>query len=325
MAVAGSFRKGVFVFRLPPASALSTALPPTFTNSIGIEFTIVPKGKSWLGGSKEKLGDQEVKIPADFYLGKYEVTQEEWQKVMGKNPSHFSRTGKDMDAVKDINDADLKRFPVDAVSWDHCQIFVAELNKREKETGWVYRLPKEVEWEYACRGGPTADKADSAFDFYFAKPTNTLLPEQANFNKGLNRTCKVGSYEPNVLGLYDMHGNVWQWCDDTFKADNGTLQRVVRGGAWYGASGDCRAARRFSYAPSTRWNATGFRLARVPSGAPSPEAKTPSPAIAPFGGPVPLAGQAHCHAECMGNERHEHRGHQGDADQITVAGRLSGH
>src|SRR5439155_19773783 len=109
---------------------------------------------------------------------------------MGENASHFSRTGDGKDAVKDINDADLKRFPVDSVSWDQCQIFVAKLNSLEKETGWVYRLPKEVEWEYACRGGPMSDKLDSAFDFYFAQPTNTLLSEQANFglDKGLNRT-----------------------------------------------------------------------------------------------------------------------------------------
>jgi formylglycine-generating enzyme required for sulfatase activity len=87
---------------------------------------------------------------------------------------------------------------VEGVSWDDCQVFIERLNKREKESGWVYRLPTEKEWEYACRGGPV-DKQDSAFDFYFAKPTNTLLPEQANFSGVLRRTCKVGSYEPNLL------------------------------------------------------------------------------------------------------------------------------
>src|SRR5204862_8315498 len=100
------------------------ALPPTFKNGIGVEFVIVPKGKSWLGGGKDKLGDKEVEIPADFYLGKYEVTQEEWEKVMGENPSHFSRTGGGKDVVKDIPDADLKRFPIESVSWNRCQDFV---------------------------------------------------------------------------------------------------------------------------------------------------------------------------------------------------------
>lgn len=253
------------------------ALPPTFKNSIGMEFVIVPKGKAWLGGGKDQLGDQEVEFPADFYLGKYQVTQEEWEKVMGKNPSAFSRGGSGADAVKDIPDADLKRFPVENVSWDDCQLFVAKLNQREKETGWVYRLPKEAEWEYACRGGPMADKADSAFDFYFARPTNTLLPEQANFNSGLNRTSKGGSYEPNCLGLFDMHGNTFEWCDDTETAEDGASHRVTRGGNWTTHSGYCKAGKHFTALPSDRNVLHGLRLARVPSGAPSLEAKTPPP------------------------------------------------
>ena len=84
---------------------------------------IVPKGKSWLGGGKDKFGDKEVETPADFYLGKYEVTQEEWEKVMGENPSEISRTGNAKDRVKDIPDEELKRFPVEWVSWDDCQEF----------------------------------------------------------------------------------------------------------------------------------------------------------------------------------------------------------
>ena len=262
--------------------------PPTYKNTLGMEFVIVPKGKSWLGGGKDKLGDKEVEFPADFYLGKYEVTQEEWVKVMGENPSHFSRTGGGKDAVKDVPDADLKRFPVERVSWEQCQLFVAKLNKLEKETGWVYRLPKEAEWEYACRGGPMvlSDKLDSAYDFYFAKPTNTLLPEQANFTpaegRGLKRTSQVGSYEPNSLGLYDMHGNVWEWCDDTEKAADGASHGVWRGGGWNDDSWLCRAAYRYTFPPSYRHFHLGLRLARVPVGTPSPAAKSPPPAVAPF-------------------------------------------
>jgi formylglycine-generating enzyme required for sulfatase activity/serine/threonine protein kinase/Leucine-rich repeat (LRR) protein len=268
----------------PPNAVPSKPLPPTYTNSTGMEFVIVPKGKSWLGGGKDRLGDQEVEIPADFYLGKYEVTQEEWEKVMGENPSHFSRNGAGMDAVKDISDADLRRFPVASMSWDQCQLFVAKLNKLEKDKGWVYRLPKSAEWEYACRGGPmsVSDKLDSAFHFFFAKPTNILLPEQANYNSGteqnpigLNRTCKVGSYEPNGLGLFDMHGNVWEWCDDTVRKDDATSLGVYQGGSWLNSHLSCRAAARITNPRTDRGEFLGFRLARIPSGAPSPEATMP--------------------------------------------------
>src|SRR5262249_2589670 len=153
----------------------------------------------------------------------------EWQKVMGNNPSLYSRGGKGKDLVKDVPDSDLKRFPVEWVSWEHAQQFLAELNKRDRQESWIYRLPTEVEWEYACRGGPMADRREGGFDFYFEKPTDRLLPEHANWghDKRLNRTCKVGSYPPNRLGIYDMHGNVWELCDDARKAPDGAPQRVA--------------------------------------------------------------------------------------------------
>src|SRR5207248_2604442 len=119
-------------------------LPKTFTNSLGMEFILVPKGKSWLGGGGGKFGDKEVEIPQDFYLGKHEVTQEEWQKVTGVNPSHFSREGPGKNAVKDIPDADLKRFPVEMVSWNDAQLFLKLLNAQAQEAEWEYRLPKEA-------------------------------------------------------------------------------------------------------------------------------------------------------------------------------------
>ena len=239
-----------------------------FKNSIGMEFVKVPKGTAWLGGGGGKQGETKVVIEQDFYLGQYEVTQGEWEAVMGLNPSNFSRSGPGADAVKEVSDADLKRFPVEMVSWDDCQVFIERLNKKEKESGWVYRLPTANEWEYACRGGPV-DKLTSAFDFYFAKPTNTLLPDQANFNPGneraLKRTCKVGSYEQNLLGLYDMHGNATEWCDIAATGGGEALLGVNRGAAWFSPSGECRAACRYSLPRSDRHDSLGLRLARVPS------------------------------------------------------------
>jgi serine/threonine protein kinase len=241
-------------------------LANTFTNSLGMEFVLVPRGKSWLGGGSGKLGDKEVEISQDFYLGKYEVTQEEWQKVTDKNPSFFSRTGiyDGKDKVKDVSDADLKRFPVEFVRWDDTQSFLVQLNAREKKAGWVYRLPTEAEWEYACRGGAMKDKSESGFDFYFDKPTNQLLPEQANNGPKATRPCKVGSYQPNRLGLYDMHGNVWEWCNDARQDPKGAAFRPLRGGSW--GSG-CTATAAWGWPPahiSMDFVGIGFRVARVP-------------------------------------------------------------
>jgi formylglycine-generating enzyme required for sulfatase activity len=236
-------------------------LPPKFTNGLGMDFVLVPRGKSWLGGGGGKVGDREVEFKEDFYLGKYEVTQEEWEKVTGKTPSAF----KD---VSGVLKEDQKRFPVESVSWEDAQAFLERLNTTQKEPGWVYRLPKAAEWEYACRGGPCADRSESAYDFYFEEPTNQLLAGQANFmtapGKGLLRTCKVGSYKPNRLGLCDMHGNVWEWCDDAEKAGDGAAQRVLRGGCWYSASEPCRAANQIAAPPTYRFLNIGVRMARVP-------------------------------------------------------------
>jgi formylglycine-generating enzyme required for sulfatase activity len=217
-----------------------------------------------------------VEIKEDFELAAYAVTQEQWRAVMGSNPSYFSRQGISKDRVKDITDADLKRFPVEMVSWDDIQEFLKKLNEQQKGKGWHYRLPSEAEWEYACRNAATT-KEECSFDFYFDKPTNDLSSMQANIDgrrpagkaeKGpnLGRPTKVGSYPPNKLGLYDMHGNIWQWCtpDPNVK---GTY-RVLRGGGWnqFGA-GACTATNRSrgSKIPDPEPDA-GFRLARVPSG-----------------------------------------------------------
>jgi len=232
-------------------------LAPTFTNSLGMQLVLIGKGKFWMGGEGGKRGDKEVHIPNDFYLGVYEVTQEEWQKVMDKNPSCFR-------AVAGVAENDQKRFPVEYVSWDDTQRFLEKLNKREKTAGWEYRLPREAEWEYACRGGPLGNPSDCGYDFYGAKPTNELLPDQANFKDSMKgRTCKVGSYPPNRLGLYDMHGNVWEWCDDAIPAVDNAMHRTHRGGGSTTPAWECRAAHHGSQPPAHVYINLGLRLARV--------------------------------------------------------------
>ena len=266
----------------PVAKPKPLPLPPTFKNSIGMEFVIVPKGKSWLGGGGGKLGGTEVHFKDDFYLGVYEVTQEEWQQVTGKNPSSFSTTGFARDKARGLPEADLKRFPVETVSWEDTQEFINMLNQKTSETGWRYRLPTEAEWEYACRGGPMSDKNAAAFDYYFLKPSDTLLATQANFqhDDDLKRPCMVGQYAPNRLGLFDMHGNVWEWCDDGIPGgnpdDKTTAGRVLRGGSWSSSNKTpCRALERVVMAPTKVSSGNGLRVARVPSGASAPQVKTP--------------------------------------------------
>jgi formylglycine-generating enzyme required for sulfatase activity/WD40 repeat protein/serine/threonine protein kinase len=247
-----------------------------FINDVGMEFAMIPQGKSWLGGGFGVVGETEVEFKEDFYLGVYAVTQAEWEQVMGSNPSHFSRDGGGKDDVKDVSDADLKRFPVECVSWDDTQDFFKRLNEKAKETGWEYRLPTEQEWEYACRGGPLADRAASAFHFYFDEPSNDLLPEQANFGheKNLKRTRKVGSYAPNPLGLYDMHGNVLEWCNDEIRDPAGTLSRMTRGSSFNDSAG--RATSRNGFGPMIQYASIGLRVARVRVAASSKNSATTS-------------------------------------------------
>lgn len=137
------------------------------------------------------------------------------------------------------------------------------------DAGWTYRLPTSDEWEYACRGG-SSTRPNSSFHFYHDKPTNKLSPTEANIfegGKGLKRTAKVGSYKPNVLGLHDMHGNVWEWCDDQEKDPAGAILRVGRSGCWNDPSMRCTATTSFASPPS-RNHFVGLRVARVRAGKP---------------------------------------------------------
>jgi formylglycine-generating enzyme required for sulfatase activity len=258
-----------------------------FTNSIGMKFVPVRKGKFLMGSPADEKQRQDeehqhpVEISRDFYLGAHEVTQRQWKALMGNNPSFFCKEGGHKDRVQGLDTSD---FPVDNVSWEDAQKFIEKLNARDKRrSGWRYALPTDAQWEYACRGGPDS----TTKPFRFAKGQDSLSSDDANFNgapygnakqgKNLNRTAKVGSYKPNNLGLYDMHGNLWEWCQDWYSVDyvkksplrdppgpaKGT-ERMLRSACHFNGGWECRAARRHGQASTFKNEAVGFRVAFVP-------------------------------------------------------------
>jgi formylglycine-generating enzyme required for sulfatase activity len=240
------------------------------SDDILMTFVRLPKGTFYMGWDGEKKGVK-TEIKDDFEIAVHDVTQGQWQAVMGENPSYFSRFGGGRNEVKSTSDEELKLFPVESVSWDDSQVFLKKLNEKEAGRGYLYRLPSEAEWEYACRGGVTSEE-ECSYHFYLDKPANDLTSEQANFNgnfpfpfgkapKGpyLGRPTRVGAYPSNRLGLCDLHGNVCQWTDTA----QGSL-RVLRGGNWHISAELCRAAFRGWYIPANGSRDLGLRLARVP-------------------------------------------------------------
>jgi len=246
------------------------------TNSIGMELVLIPAGEFEMGSNEreDEKPVHRVRISQPFYLGVYEVTQSQYERVMGRNPSWFSRTGGGKEQVSGL---DTSESPVEQVSWNDAQEFCRKLSSRSGESGRRYRLPTEAEWEYACRAG-TKTK------FHFG---DVLNGDKANVDgtnpegtttKGpfLKRTTSVGRYVANGFGLYDMHGNVWEWCEDWYDknyyaksppedpkgADPGS-SRVIRGGGWYYSAVHCRAAFRYAGTPSNRDGNLGFRVVRV--------------------------------------------------------------
>lgn len=230
-----------------------------------IELVKIPSGSFWMGSpdSEEDRGKDEspqhrVTIGYEFYMGKYEVTQAQWQAVMGNNPSYFKN---------------CPQCPVEQVSWNDAQEFMKKLNALND--GFTYRLPSEAEWEYACRAGTT-----TAFAF-----GDSLSSSQANFNgnypyggapKGeyKAKTTPVGSYQANGFGLYDMHGNVWEWVEDIYQNNYNGLAtdssanvsrgdssaRVLRGGCWINGGRDLRSAVRIRLSAGNRSYVSGFRV-----------------------------------------------------------------
>jgi formylglycine-generating enzyme required for sulfatase activity len=246
-----------------PAKAAEAAPERVRTNSIGMRFVYIKPGTFMMGSTEnepEREGDEtlhQVTLTRGYYLQTTEVTQGQWKRVMGDNPSEFKNCGDDC--------------PVDSVSWTKAQAFIKKLNKMEG--GARYRLPTEAEWEYACRAG-----SKEAFSF-----GPCLGTDQANYNgdypldgcsKGRYRkkTTKVASFPANAWGLYDMHGNVCEWCSDRYGdypsdavtdplgASTGS-SRVLRGGSWSDYARGCRSVLRRGFDPGDQGNFYGFRVA----------------------------------------------------------------
>ena len=220
---------------------------------VKLEMVLVPAGKFKMGSPATGKGrgnietQHEVTITKPYYLGKYEVTQEQWGEVIGFNPS------------KTMGD----KLPVTDVSWEDCQAFIKKLNAK---TSGGYRLPTEAEWEFACRAGTT-----TAYSF-----GDSLTKSDANYyDLRIGRPIAVGSFKPNAFGLYDMHGNVWEWCEDRFadfpagaatdpKGPATGISRVLRGGSFINDGSFARSSGRNVSMPSSSYGYFGFRLARTP-------------------------------------------------------------
>ena len=285
----------------------SIMLAHSTSKSTGLETAIIDAGDFQMGSPLKEPGRRvdeiphRVRINQPFLLGKHEVTQRQFQQVMAFAPSHFMNTA---DGKAKVLQLDTSDFPVERVTWFDAVAFCNRLSKKDGyapyykmanvqhdgnsitqavltiEGGNGYRLPTEAEWEYACR-------ASTIQRFHFGSISNN---KKANFiargpsfygtrskAKSMGRTAKVGSYQPNMWGLYDMHGNVAEWCWDWYARDyyahadpknpagpDGGHHRVLRGGSWLVNEASCRSASRFYLTGDQRKYFAGFRVARTP-------------------------------------------------------------
>ncbi len=266
--------------RTPKSYARQVGLPVEYTNSVGMRLRLMPPGSFMMGSEEETLGHtvyehyHEKTIERPFYIGVTEVTQRQYEDVMGTNPAYFADSSPNL--------------PVENVTWFDAVRFCNALSEREdlpvvyhyRNEQWVmdrestgYRLPVETEWEYACRAGTQSP--------YYNGPARDLAAAQQRLKwiawsrySARGESHIVGTKQPNPWGLYDMLGNVWEWTWDWFAPypvtrtwfygpERGIQGRTIRGGGWYSGVTKLRASHRRDYLPQDAWNMLGFRCART--------------------------------------------------------------
>jgi formylglycine-generating enzyme required for sulfatase activity len=206
-------------------------------NDITLEMIYVPGALFTMGSPEFEIGrnhdETQHKVQVhSFYMSKYPITQEQWEIIMNHNPSCFKG----------------RNLPVEKISWYDAVKFCERLSER---TGKLYRLPTEAEWEYACRAGTTSP-------FHYG---DTITPELANYDTNSKGTISVGSYYPNAFGLYDMHGNVWEWTASEYEESN--EYKVLRGGSWGGEYNNLRSAFRYKGTAFVPVKMGGFRVVMI--------------------------------------------------------------
>jgi formylglycine-generating enzyme required for sulfatase activity len=229
-------------------------------NGVKLEMVEIPAGTFYMGSPENEAGrndsespQHQVNVPS-FFMGKYPLTQAQYQAIMGNNPAHFKGNNR----------------PVECVSWNNAVNFCRKLNQK---TGKNYKLPSEAQWEYACRAGTTTP-------FYFGE---SITPDLVNYDgrypyanaptgQYRKQTTDVGTFPPNAFGLYDMHGNVWEWCEDDWNENyinapiNGSAlisrskRKLVRGGSWFNNPVFCRSAFRYNDTLAFSNVTIGFRV-----------------------------------------------------------------
>jgi formylglycine-generating enzyme len=243
----------------------ATQLGTEFVNVVGMQLVLIPHGEFKMGsddGYDNQKPVHQVQIAKSFYMAMTEVTQEQWEKVMQSTP--WKETGRDKEKAKSNGE-----HAASYISWEDAVLYCELLSKIEGKT---YRLPTEAEWEYACRAGSETaysfgDDIGELKDFAWFKDNAP--------NVGEDYVHAVGRKKPNQHGLFDMHGNVWEWCYDEYVADYSTqltpnnatgslpasdTSRVMRGGSWHDPALVCRSAYRYHYFTSYRFNSFGFRV-----------------------------------------------------------------